>query len=331
MSAADFARRWWNGELGAAGVALDVALAPAEAAYRLGIALRNRAYERGLLPRTTAGLPVISVGNIAVGGTGKTPFTSWLATRLAQRGEKPAIVHGGYALDEPALHRAWTPHVPVLVDRDRVRAAERARAGGATVLILDDAFQHRRLRRDLDLVLVSVERWSAAARLLPRGPWREPAAALDRAGMIVCVRRTAVETESQQLAHALHRLTSRPVVRVHLSATHWLRDGAPARPSGGPALAAIGLADPALFIANARAAGAHITSELLFADHHEYDAADAAHIQGAAAGRPVVTSAKDWVKLRQWLDPAQCLVLVQELIVEEGESLLDAALDSVLS
>lgn len=327
----DLARRWWSGELGAAGTALDVALAPAEAAYRLGTALRNRAYEHGLLASTKAGVPVISVGNIAVGGTGKTPFTSWLAVRLERRGEKPAIVHGGYALDEPALHREWTPHIPVIVDRNRVRAAERARAAGATVVILDDAFQHRRLRRDLDLVLVSVERWSDAARLLPRGPWREPPAALDRAGIIVCVRRTAVEAASKRLADALHGATTRPVLRVHLSATRWLHEGESTDVPAGPVLIAVGLADPALFTMNARAAGANVTTELVFPDHHEYDAADAQRIAAEAAGRVIVTSAKDWVKLRQWLDPAQCRVLTQELFIEEGESLLDAELDRVLS
>jgi tetraacyldisaccharide 4'-kinase len=324
-------RRWWGGQLGAAGTALDVALAPVEAAYRLGTALRNRAYDRGMLATASADLPVISVGNIAVGGTGKTPFTSWLAQRLAARGEHPAIVHGGYAQDEPELHRVWAPQIPVFVDRDRARAAERARAAGASVVVLDDAFQHRRLRRDLDIALVSVERWSDAARLLPRGAWREPPAALRRADLIVCVRKTAVVEEAAQLATTLAAASGTTVIRAHLRATTWQQDGAPAEPPPGACLLVAGLADPALFAANARAAGAAVTTELTFPDHHEYDDADAVRIRSAAAGRAVVTSAKDWVKLRGRIAAAQTWVLTQVVVLEDGEPLLDAALDRVLS
>jgi tetraacyldisaccharide 4'-kinase len=324
------ARRWWGGELGAGGAALDAALAPAEAAYRLVTALRNRAYDHGVLTSEAAPLPVISVGNIAVGGTGKTPFTSWLARRVEARGEVPAIVHGGYALDEPALHRTWTPHIPVLVDRNRARAAQRAHAAGASVVLLDDAFQHRRLRRDLDIVLVSVERWSGAARLLPRGAWREPPTALRRAGLVVCVRKTPVAEDSRELGAFLRSAADQPVMRVHLRASAWQQGDTPAVAPLGPCVLVAGLADPALFAANARAAGANVTTELMYPDHSEYDRADVERIRAAAAGRAVVTSAKDWVKLRGRLDAGQTWVLTQDLVIEEGEPLLDAALDRVL-
>ena len=327
---AGLARRWWAGELGLAGTALDVTLAPAEAAYRLGISLRNRAYDRGMLSSAVAPLPVISIGNIAVGGTGKTPFTSWLALRLARRGESPAIVHGGYAQDEPELHRTWAPAIPVFVDRDRVRAAGRAHAAGATVVLLDDAFQHRRLRRDLDIVLISVERWSDTMRLLPRGALREPPAALERADLIVCVRKTAPVDEAVSIARAVASVSGRPVIRAHMRVGGWQRDGVAAGAPTGPCVLVAGLADPGLFVTNARDAGAHVTTELLFPDHHEYDDADAARIRAAAAGRTIIMSAKDWVKLRGRIDTAEALVLAQEVVIEEGEPLLDAALGRVL-
>jgi tetraacyldisaccharide 4'-kinase len=326
----EFARRWWGGELGAAGTMLDAVLAPAEAAYRLGTALRNRAYDRGLLASAQADLPVISVGNIAVGGTGKTPFTSWLAKRLEMRGEMPAIVHGGYASDEPELHRMWTPHIPVLVDRDRARAVRRARSGGASVVVLDDAFQHRRLRRDLDIVLVAVERWSEATRLLPRGAWRESSTALQRAGLVVCVRKTPAVEASTRLAAALRRGTGRPVMRMHLHASAWRQGDVPAAAPAGSCLLVAGVADPTLFAANVRAAGADVSTQLLFPDHCEYGAADVQRIVASAAGRAVVTSAKDWVKLRGRIDATRTWVLTQDLEIEEGEALLDAALDRVL-
>lgn len=324
------ARRWWGGELGAAGVALDLALAPAEAAYRMATGLRNAAYDRGMLASASAPVAVISVGNIAVGGTGKTPFTSWLARRLEVRGETPVIVHGGYAADEPELHRMWTPHIPVLVDRNRTRAAQRAHAAGASVVVLDDAFQHRRLRRDLDIVLISVERGTGASRLLPRGGWRERPTALRRAGLVVCVRKTGAMEESVKLADALREGSGRPVMRVHLRAAGWEQAGVPASPPAEACVLVSALADPSLFAANARAAGAQVAAEVTFPDHHEYDAADAGRIRTVAAGRPVVTSAKDWVKLRSRLDASRTWVLTQDLVVDEGEDLLDTALDRAL-
>jgi tetraacyldisaccharide 4'-kinase len=327
---AELARRWWSGELGAAGTALHIALAPIEAAYRLVTGLRNRAYDSGMLSTAAARVPVISIGNIAVGGTGKTPFTSWLAVRLEARGQRPAIVHGGYAADEPALHRAWTPHIPVFVDRDRIRAVQQAEAAGAGVVLLDDAYQHRRLRRDLDIVLVSVERWSAVGRLLPRGPWREPPAALVRAGLIVCVRKTPAVEASASLAASLSAITNRPIVRAHLRPATWQRGGVPAEAPSGPALLVAGLADPTLFSANVRAAGIAVTTEMMFPDHHEYSAADIERVREAAHGRAIVTSAKDWIRLSGRLDPAQTWVLTQELVLEEGEALLDEALERVL-
>jgi tetraacyldisaccharide 4'-kinase len=283
-----------------------------------------------MLPTAAARVPVVSVGNIAVGGTGKTPFTNWLAVRLHARGQKPAIVHGGYAADEPELHRIWTPHIPVFVDRDRTRAVQQAEAAGAGVVLLDDAYQHRRLRRDLDIVLVSVERWSAVVRLLPRGPWREPPAALARAGLIVCVRKTPVVDASASLAASLTALTGSAVVRVHLRALKWLRGGAPAAAPTGPALLVAGLADPTLFSANVRAAGVDVATEMMFPDHHEYSAADIERVRTAAHGRAIVTSAKDWVRLSGRLEAAQTWVLTQELVLEEGEALLDEALERVL-
>lgn len=341
MSLDRLVQRWWSGELGVAGTALDIALAPAEGAYRLGTALRNRAYDVGVLRSAAAGLPVISVGNIAVGGTGKTPFTSWLARRLEARGERPVIVHGGYAADEPELHRRWTPQIPVVVDRDRVRAVERVHSAGGTVALLDDAFQHRRLRRDLDIVLVSVERWQSTARLLPRGPWREAPPALRRAGLIVCVRKTPAVRESQDLASALSAMTGRPVIRAYLRPLAWERGrpesaAVPEVNDGtdvpvGPALLVAGLADPALFAMNAVAAGAAVTAQMTFPDHHEYTAADIQRITEAAAGQNIVTTAKDWVKLKGRLDDSRTWVLAQEVVMEDdGMALLDTALDRVL-
>ena len=262
---------------------------------------------------------------------GKTPFSSWLVQRLCRRGERPILVHGGYAADEPELHRTWLPDVPVIVERDRVEAARRAHEQGATVVVLDDAFQHRRLARDLDIVLVTAERWTEQPRLLPRGPWRESPTALRRADVTICVRRTATREVARRVAESIARISGRDVIEAHLSADEWTTGGAPASAPEADAVLVAGIADPALFAANARAAGAHIVRELIFPDHHEYTAGDAELIGAAAAEHAIVTTEKDRVKLRRLLDDGSLFVLHQRVIIERGEETLDAALGRVLA
>jgi tetraacyldisaccharide 4'-kinase len=338
MSAAlhDAARRLWAGEMGVRGSALGAALAPAAAAYRLGVAARNRAYDAGLLPAWHAGIPVVSVGNIAVGGTGKTPFAHWLAVQLRARGRTPAILHGGYAADEPALHRRWAADIAVVVGRDRVHGAQQARAAGADVLVLDDGFQHRRLHRDLDIVLVAAERWQgASARLLPRGPWREPVTALRRATLVVVTRKTATEQAAQQVAAdvaaVLGRADGPSMLRVFLRAGRWRHDGAAAAAPERAALLVAGLADPGLFVEGARQAGARVAGVLAFRDHHEYGSDDADRIRTAAGGAPIVTTEKDWTKLDRWLDARDVWLLAQDVVLEHGAAELETRIARMLA
>jgi tetraacyldisaccharide 4'-kinase len=327
----DTARRLWAGELGAAGAALNVALAPASAAYRLGMAARNRAYDAGLLRTRRAAVPVISVGNIAVGGTGKTPFAHWIAVTLRDRGRAPTILHGGYAADEPALHRRWSADIAVVVERDRVRGASQAHAAGADVIVLDDGFQHRRLHRDLDLVLVAAERWfGSSVRLLPRGPWREPPASLRRADLLVVTRKTASAAAAQRVAMDVATLSGRPVVQVHLRA-RWRRSDAAAAPPPDPALLVAGLAEPALFVETAQQAGARVAGVLTFRDHHDYDSCDADRIRAAAAGAAIVTTEKDWTKLERWLDGEPVWLLTQDVVLESGAAQLETRMAQMLA
>ncbi len=122
-------------------------------------------------------VPTVSVGNLTVGGTGKTPVAAWFASRLRARGFTPALLLRGYGDDEPLVHARLNPDIPVLVDPERRRSGKRALAQGATALVLDDAFQHRQMPRDLDVVLVSADAWDGRVRLLPAGPFREPLSA----------------------------------------------------------------------------------------------------------------------------------------------------------
>jgi len=338
LSSPRWVERWWGGELGGRGVMLDLLFLPAELLFRGVVRLRNFSYDHGWLHTHRAAVPVISVGNLAVGGSGKTPVARWLIAELLGRGERPALLHGGYAADEPELHRRWNPTIPVVVGRDRVVSAGTAQAAGATVLVLDDGFQHRRLARDLDLVLVAAEGWTPRPRLLPRGPWRESPAALVRADAVIVTRKTAPADQAETIARELERIAPDKVVaQVWLSPAGWSRgpnatDAGGDRAETGPrgaVLAVTAIARPELFVANARAAGADVSSTLFFPDHHDFGDADLERIRGLARGRPIVTTAKDMVKLAA-LDPALDLwVLEQRVIVERGGDALNELLDRI--
>jgi tetraacyldisaccharide 4'-kinase len=328
---AELAAAWWGGRLGAGGLILDALTAPAEWAYRAVVAGRNAGYDRGLLKVHPVAAPVISVGNLGVGGAGKTPVAAWLIRELQRRGRRPALLHGGYAGDEPELHRRWAPGVPVIAGRDRVAGAAAAVAAGADVLVLDDGFQHRRIARDLDLLLVSCESWGGRLRLLPRGGWRESAASAARATLIAVTRRSAPASSAERAAADMARFAPGvPCVRVLLSPAGWRREGAPVASPAEPALAVAAVADPASFLDNARTAGAVLHRHLWWRDHHQYDGHDAAEIMTCAGEGPIVTTEKDWVKLDRLLPAGRVWVLVQEVRVEAGQQDLDQALERVL-
>lgn len=329
-------RVWYGGDAGAR--AARLALAPLELLYRGVVAVRGALYDAGALRAHDTALPAVSVGNVSVGGTGKTPTAAWLAGRLAQLGAKPAIVLRGYGDDEPLVHRRLNPSVPVIVSADRVAGVLRAKAAGADVAVLDDAFQHRRARRAADLVLVSADRWRAECRLLPAGPFREPLAALRRATMIVVTRKAA----SDEAVEAVHATIARiapgvPRVGVRLVLDTLVRadDAAQRRPltdlAGAMVTAVLSIADPHAFVRQLESAGAHVRP-MIFPDHHEFTDADVARIAGALApGDRAVCTLKDAVKLApRWTRLTTPLWYVsQQVMVERGVGGLERLLDDI--
>ena len=335
MTAIDFL---WYGTSAAARVARG-ALAPASWLYRAGVWANGRRYESGAARVHTAALPTISIGNLTVGGTGKTPVAAWAAGVLRARGAAPAIVMRGYGDDEPLVHARLNPEVPVIVNNDRVRGAEQARDAGADCVILDDAFQHRRISRMSDWVLVSAERWASDMRLLPAGPLREPLTALRRADVLIVTRKHATHDQAESVGEALTMRFPRLSLAVcHLA----LGDLMPA--TSGPshplswlrgrrlaATAAVG--DPSAFFAQLRENGAEIQPSP-YADHHAFTKDDAIALASTAEHlEGVVCTLKDAVKLGPlWPAAAPPLWYVSQIAVfERGSALLDRAMDAVLA
>jgi tetraacyldisaccharide 4'-kinase len=313
-------------------------LAPASWLYGAGAALRSWRFARAHAAQPSA-VPVLSLGNLTVGGTGKTPVAAWAAAALRARGARPAIVMRGYGDDEPLVHARLNPDVPVIADPDRVRGAEQARARGADCVILDDGFQHRRIARVSDWVLVAAEQWRDDLRLLPAGPLREPVNALERASVLMVTRKSATFEDAEAIAMRLGRRFPRLGVAVcHLAqqALVSTRDGEE-RPLSwleGKAVAAVAaVGAPEAFFAQVRAHGAIVEAHA-FRDHHAFDASDVARLQAATSGcAAVICTLKDAVKLASlWTPAAAPLWYVSQIaVIERGASLLDHALEEVLA
>jgi tetraacyldisaccharide 4'-kinase len=320
--------------------------------------LRGSLYDRGLLPVGRVAAPVVSVGNLSAGGTGKTPATLWLARWFRARGRRPGVLsrgHGAAALrraeagsgaplgrsDEGRLFALQAPDLPYLEEPDRVRGAQALIALGADVILLDDGFQHRRLARDLDLVLIDASRpfglpWNersgrAPVALLPRGLLREPPAALGRASALLLTRCDQVPPERLEALGAalLRHAPAAAQVRTR-HAPRGLLDGAGGRHgldrlAGREVELVSGIGNPRAFEASVASLGARIAGHRTFPDHHAYRASDLAGL--GQGGRLVLTTEKDLVKLGSHLPGALALSIELELI--SGGAVLEALLESL--
>lgn len=289
---------------------LRVLLMPLAGVYGAAIAVRNRRFDRpGAALR--AAVPVISVGNLTTGGTGKTPFVAMLVRRLMALGRTPAILTRGYGAtagqraDEVAEHEE-TLAVPVIVNPDRVAGAATATGEhGADCLVLDDGFQHRRLARDLDIVLIdALDPWGGGA-LLPAGRLREPVTSLSRAGLVVMTRANQVPADVlDTIRQRIERTTDAPVATSAVRAEQiTFLDGRTAGPETlgfHSVLPVCGLGNPGTFLRLVQRWGGHVCAPLRFRDHHRYRASDRRRI-AARARRDhadlVLTTRKDWGKL----------------------------------
>src|SRR5690242_2053267 len=301
------------------------------------VAIRIRAALAGAARRLP--LPTIAVGNLSVGGTGKTPLTAWIAAHCAARGCRPGILLRGYGGDEPLVHRRLVPQAVVVANPDRVAGAAAARAGGAQVLVLDDAYQLVGVARDVNVAVVSTESMAGSPWLLPAGPWRERWDALARADLIVVTRKSTSPVATAAVAERLAGM--RPdvpmcIAAVELSHLEGMRSGARRQLdvlAGRRVLAAAGIADPASFAAQLRVCGA-IVQLVAHQDHHPYTPGDVERLARAArAGDNVVVTEKDAVKLRaRWPGSTpEPLVAVLAVRWERNGRALEQAVDAVLA
>ena len=291
------------------------ALAALAAPYALATAARNWLYDRRILPVQAAPVPVISVGNLTLGGTGKTPLVAWICRQLIASGLRPAVVSRGYAArkgdtsDEAAELAILLPGVPHVADRDRVSGAATAARLGVHVVVLDDGFQHRRLHRNLDVVAIDASDPFGCGHLFPRGLLRERVCGLARADAVVLTRATGVDPDRRAAIRNEVNCArgGRPVVWLETehrpTATRTATGGAAALDSlcNRRVAAFCGIGNPAAFRRTLVEAGVELAGFRSFADHHAYGPADLESLTTwaeALGATEVLTTLKDLVKLR---------------------------------
>jgi tetraacyldisaccharide 4'-kinase len=294
--------------------AVRAILRAAEVPYAAAVAWRNHRYDTGRAVAHRVRAAVVSVGNLTVGGTGKTPMVAWIARRFAQRGSAVALVSRGYKQavggpNDEALELAQRlPDVPHVQHADRVAAAwEAIDRHGARVIVLDDGFQHRRLARDLDIVLLDASEPFGFGHLLPRGLLREPIASLARADLVVLSRSDMIEPAARD--HI------RGVVAEHAPRAGWIEavhrperligsDGRtePLDHLRGRRVAALcGIGNPAGFRHTLGECGYDVAAFRELPDHFAYPPQAIEELARWAAGsgaEAVVVTHKDLVKLR---------------------------------
>ncbi len=328
MRAPDF---WRTGGVAAA------LLSPLGALYGASVAFRAR-HARPFDP----GLPVICIGNLTAGGSGKTPVAIAIAEMLRARGHRPYFLTRGYGGSDrgPALAtRGHSAQVmgdealllartaPTIVARDRASGARLAKDKGASVLVMDDGHQNFTLRKTLSLVVVDAETGFGNGRQIPAGPLREPVAqGLSRADAVIVVGSEPSEDgraakRAQGSMPDLKGYTG-PVLRAHLAA-----DGAAF--AGKSVFAFAGIGRPEKFTASLEQSGAHITGSCFFADHHPYADDEITQLKMLAGDAMLVTTEKDFVRLT--IQQRENIRVLKINAVFDDTAAMDGLLDTALA
>lgn len=335
--------------------AAKLALTPLSLMYGLGVRMRNALYRRGILRTLAVGAPVISVGNLTVGGTGKTPLVEWIAGQLAQRALRVTVLTRGYgrkssgrvvvsdgslirsnvdeAGDEPfLLAQNLNGRGAVICDADRVAAARWAIANLKTdVFILDDAFQHQRIKRDLNVLTIdATDPWGDRS-LLPKGKLREPLCELSRADCVLITR--AVDSSVNELRSEIE--SKRLGLPTFVSSIEFVGLQKLGKMNSSPETHAIaekpviafcGIGNPESFFSLVRGAGFQLNDTSTFRDHYNYQQADIDRLVNQAArngAEAILTTAKDAVKLKSLSFALPCYVVNIAMKIEDEERFLE--------
>lgn len=293
-------------------VLLRVVLFPLQLLYVLAASTKNALYDSGLIEPGKAEIPVISVGNLTVGGTGKTPLVIALARRGMERGKKVAVVTRGYGAvatddglgDEAALIAERAPGVELIVTTNKLAGAVEAAERGCDVALIDDGMQHRRLHRDMDIVCVDARAPMGNGEVLPCGPLREPAAGLGRADVIVMSHSEMLNDEelrAREAALGAYRRGVPVLTAVHAPRGVRAVTGGEEQPAASLAGRELhlfcGLASPASFRHTVEALGARVTGMTVFPDHHAFTAACVAQVRSEAGTSELLCTEKDAAKI----------------------------------
>jgi tetraacyldisaccharide 4'-kinase len=321
----EYFRQLWDGKRNTAADRLLVRLMkPFSSLYSLALIFRAKGYSAGVLPSYRLPRPVVSVGNLTVGGTGKTPLVAYIARWLMERGKRAAVLSRGYggsmegkvrivsdggsihlspaeAGDEPYLLASSLPGLAVIVGSDRYRAGLLAmRELEPDIFILDDGYQHLRLERDLNLLLLDCERPYGNGRTIPAGALREPLSALERADLLIFTRCGG---------NVPRNPTNKPFCAVShiLGGAISVQDGAEVRfeeLKRQRALAFAGIADPSHFFESLRIEGLTLSAVLPFSDHCSYgerEIESLCRLKESSNSDFLITTEKDAVKLKSHL------------------------------
>ena len=314
--------------------------------YGILIALHHFFYKVNLLKSYKVPIAVLSVGNITLGGTGKTPFTIMLAERLASKNKKPAILIRGYGEDEWIMtqERLEKTGVKVFVGRDRIKFAKEALLGGAGTIILDDGFQHRRLKRDLDIVLIDSTNPFGNGSLFPRGILREPLGNLKRADVIVLTKADKGRAGVSALKDKIRKIVPGKSIMEAIHKPRNLCDIKMGNPAGisslsGKAVCIVSaICDPFYFRHTIEEIGSKVALEFIFPDHYPYKKDDLTRIFSECGKKKIdtiITTEKDAVKLKKIMLPASAsqtnvpgvLALGIELRITQGKTEFDEKID----
>ena len=331
--------RWlWGGHSLSSRLA-RFALVPPSLVFRAMAAARTGAYRHRLLRSGSASAPIIAVGNLTVGGSGKTPIASWIAQYYSERGLVPGIVLRGYGGDEGEVHRRLVRSAVVIENPDRLTGAGQAISRGAEVIVLDDAYQRLDIERNLNIAVVSAESGKAPPWTLPAGPWREGWSALRRADLVIVTRKRATITAAATMVRRVKREVDGipvAVARLGIECFHGLENGGRLEASeidGAQVVAAAGVADPDTFAGQCRAMGATVRL-VPWHDHQPLSDRDLRELafMGSKADFVIVTE-KDAVKIRgRW--PENCrepIVAQLDIAFERGEAIVRDALNTAVA